>query len=135
MFLCYVVLLCYVVFFSERYGRTLYETMQYNLVPFQEINRNLSQLRSINLTAIINLFGNVLLFIPFGAMIFIWSKKLATFINTFLLSVLLSLIIETAQLISKIGVFDIDDIILNTIGGMIGWLVYKIVYGIYKRRK
>ncbi|MCR4717673.1 MAG: VanZ family protein [Lachnospiraceae bacterium] len=134
LFIVYVVLLSYVVFFSERYGRVAYDTMQYNLVPFQEINRYLSQIKTITFTAVLNLIGNVIIFIPFGAMLFIWNKKVATFFGTIILSFLLSLTIETAQLVSKLGVFDVDDIILNTLGGFIGFIIYKIVYGIYKRR-
>ena len=39
----------------------------------------------------------------------------------------LSLLVETVQLIAKVGCFDVDDIFLNTIGGMLGYLVYALV--------
>jgi glycopeptide antibiotics resistance protein len=92
----------------------------------------LSQFREITFLAIINVIGNTLIFVPFGALLFIFSKKLAKFHNTVLLSLLLSLAIETTQYFTRVGVFDVDDIMLNTLGGIIGWIIYKIVYGIYK---
>ena len=132
MFIVYVFVLSYLVFFSERYGRIRYSTPQCNLVPFQEINRYLSQFREITFVAVINVIGNTLIFVPFGALLFIFSKKLATCYSTILLSLLLSLVIETTQYFTMVGVFDVDDIILNTLGGFIGWIAYKIAYGIYK---
>ena len=132
VFIVYVFLLSYLVFFSERYGRIRYDSPQSNLVPFQEIHRYLSQFREITFLAIINVIGNTLIFVPFGALLFIFSKKLAKFHNTVLLSLLLSLAIETTQYFTRVGVFDVDDIMLNTLGGIIGWIIYKIVYGIYK---
>ena len=131
VFIVYVFVLSYLVFFSERYGRIRYDSPQYNLVPFQEIHRYLSQFRDITFLAVINVIGNTLIFVPFGALLFIFSKKLAKFHNTVILSLLLSLIIETTQYFTRVGVFDVDDIILNTLGGVIGWIIYKIVYGIY----
>ena len=132
VFIVYVFLLSYLVFFSERYGRIRYDSPQSNLVPFQEIHRYLSQFREITFLAIINVIGNTLIFVPFGALLFIFSKKLAKFHNTVFLSLLLSLAIETTQYFTRVGVFDVDDIMLNTLGGIIGWIIYKIVYGIYK---
>ncbi|MBQ4231821.1 MAG: VanZ family protein [Lachnospiraceae bacterium] len=132
VFIVYVFVLSYLVFFSERYGRIRYDSPQSNLVPFQEIHRYLSQFREITFLAIINVIGNTLIFVPFGALLFIFSKKLAKFHNTVLLSLLLSLAIETTQYFTRVGVFDVDDIMLNTLGGIIGWIIYKIVYGIYK---
>lgn len=35
---------------------------------------------------------------------------------------LFSLCIETLQLITKVGVFDVDDLMMNTVGGLIGWI-------------
>ena len=133
IFIVYVFVLSYLVLFSERYGRTKYDTPQCNLVPFQEIRRYLSQFREITFVAVINVIGNILIFVPFGALLFIFSKKLARFFSTLMLSLLLSLVIETTQYVTRVGVFDVDDITLNTLGGVTGWIIYKIVYGKYKR--
>lgn len=79
-----------------------------------------------------NLIGNVLLFVPFGYMmpsLFQKSKKLIVFLMQLLLLVLG---LELIQLYTNFGVFDVDDILLNCIGGLIGFFFYKIVGRIKK---
>ena len=75
---------------------------------------------------LINLLGNVLLFIPIGYLLpKIWKKQQRFFV--FLLSVLLLIIIiELTQLFTLLGSFDIDDIILNLTGMIIGYLIWRI---------
>ena len=43
--------------------------------------------------------------------------------------------VQTIQLVFKVGSFDVDDLFLNTIGGILGFLLYKIVQKIRIRRK
>lgn len=79
-----------------------------------------------------NLIGNVLLFVPFGYMmpsLFQKSKKLIVFLMQLLLLVL---VLELIQLYTNFGVFDVDDILLNCIGGSLGFIFYKIVRKIKK---
>lgn len=94
-----------------------------NLTPFKQINnyrRNIS-----NLFAIKNIFGNIIAFLPFGFFIpAIYNKN---FISTLLISLMSILTIETLQFITMLGYFDIDDIILNTTGCLIGYFIYKII--------
>ena len=81
---------------------------------------------------------NCMLFIPYG---FIWS--LFSFVNSRrmliqvtlvpLISFVTSLIIETAQLLTGRGYYEIQDLVFNTLGGIIGWIVFYVVYGIGKR--
>lgn len=81
---------------------------------------------------------NCMLFIPYG---FIWS--LFSFVNSrrmliqvtlvTLISFVTSLIIETAQLLTGRGYYEIQDLVFNTLGGIIGWTVFYVVYGIGKR--
>lgn len=75
-----------------------------------------------------NIIGNILLFVPFG---FFTSYLLKLNKKSFImfLTLLVSLVIETIQL--KIGrAFDIDDILLNFIGGFVGYLVYRLFDGL-----
>ncbi len=75
-----------------------------------------------------NVVGNMIMFIPFGffTSYFLKLKKLY---SVFILTLLTSITIETTQLL--IGrVFDIDDIFLNIIGGLIGYFIFKIIYKI-----
>ena len=66
--------------------------------------------------------GNIAAFIPFGAYLGYREKKI---IPTVIFGFLLSLFIETMQYIWSVGVSEIDDLILNTLGALIGVLVVK----------
>ena len=57
----------------------------------------------------------------------IHGYKKRKFWFTALASFELSLSVECIQLVTKTGCFDVDDIFLNTIGGMLGYLVYALV--------
>lgn len=78
----------------------------------------------------INIFGNVIAFMPFGYFvpIIVKNKKIGIIRTTFL-SMIFSLEVETVQLIFRLGCFDVDDILLNTLGGMFGFILYYLVYG------
>ena len=51
-----------------------------------------------------------------------------------LLAALFSLAVETVQLFSKVGAFDVDDILLNAIGGFVGWLCYFILWNPFTKK-
>ncbi len=92
-----------------------------NFIPFKEILRYEFGARLF----VKNIIGNVILFIPYGffATLYVDIKKGK---NAFLLVLLASIAIEFTQL--GIGrVFDVDDIILNVLGGMIGFYIYRIL--------
>ena len=117
-FLIYIVALIYFVFFAEMLGRAdVPVNYRYNLVPFKEIKRFIIYYRQIGINAVIlNLAGNVVAFMPFS----------------------LSLSIELIQLISKVGSCDVDDLILNTLGGLLGYwcfCIYKNMNRAYKKSK
>ena len=89
-----------------------------NLVPFSEIMRYEVGTKMFNY----NVIGNIVLFLPFGYLIGVYvnPKKIWPVLVTTMLT---SGVIEFVQL--KIGrSFDIDDIILNVVGGLIGYLLY-----------
>lgn len=73
-----------------------------------------------------NVIGNILLFLPYGFFVsYYFEVKKKRII--FFLSCFLSLSIEFIQL--QIGrVFDVDDILLNVIGSMLGYLIYSFCY-------
>lgn len=74
-----------------------------------------------------NLIGNILIFIPLGCMLPLLGK---VFKNIFLClgtGLLLVLAIELFQLLTAFGCFDVDDILLNGLGILIGYLIFKIV--------
>lgn len=128
LFIVYLIVLVYFLFFSERYGRnSALEEYRYNLVPFTEIKRFIRYRKTLGFESfMVNMVGNVLAFSPFGFVLPIISPSSRKFLNIFLLSLELTLTIELLQLLLKVGIFDVDDIILNTLGGVIGYLGFFI---------
>lgn len=119
-FLLYFVSLFYIVTAQDI---NLYSGNNYT--PFREINRY----KIMTYPYLKNVVGNIVLFIPYGYLICKYLKTKNILIN-FLMVVLASLSIEITQL--SIGrVFDIDDIILNVVGGLIGYFLYVIFQNIF----
>ena len=83
----------------------------------------------------LNLAGNVIGFVPFGFFLSVVSRRGRIWRNAVLMGFGFSLCIETTQLIFKIGSFDVDDILLNTTGSILGYLAYRKVQKIRVRRK
>ncbi|MGF7047916.1 glycopeptide antibiotics resistance protein [Paenibacillus sp. DS2015] len=109
---------------------------QGNYIPFREISRGIENMSIYEPFSQMNLTGNIIAFIPFGIFIpMIFSKKGASFIAVFILSLLLSLCFEVTQLVLYIGTFDVDDLILNTFGGMVGYVFFRVFIGSDKRRR
>lgn len=126
-FYIYVIVIFYFVLFSERYGRLSHKTYQYNLELFAEIKRFIIHYKYFTFEELVtNLFGNIFAFSPFGYLLpFIRKKKTGIF-SVLFCTFCFSLTIETMQLVFKLGVFDVDDLLLNTVGGMIGYGMYYV---------
>lgn len=74
-----------------------------------------------------NLAGNVVVFIPFGVLLpHIW-KKFRNFADILLAGFVFSLGIEMFQLLSAFGAFDVDDILLNCVGVVAGYVIYMLL--------
>lgn len=125
----YLIFLAYFLFFAESTGRTFEgRTYHYNLVLFKEIRRFIVYRETLGTTAVVlNLFGNVAAFIPFGMILPIMGRRFRSFFFMTFLSLEFSLVIETIQLVCKVGSFDVDDLLLNTIGGMLGYLGFAVL--------
>lgn len=126
LFVLYIIFLVYFLIISDWYGRDQsMEGYRYNLVPFQEINRFWHYREMLGWRGMANLLGNILLFIPFGFFLPMASKYKSFFLTAFF-SFGFSLLVESFQLISKVGIFDVDDLLLNALGGILGYLIYMI---------
>ena len=134
LFLLYVVFLIYSLFLAEWYGRTgISEEYRYNLELFREIKRFIIYREQLGAFAVFaNLAGNILIFVPYGFFISVASRERG-FFKTLFFSMGLSLCVEIIQLFTRVGSFDVDDILLNTIGGVLGYIIFLICNGI--RRK
>ena len=129
LFLMYRCLLAYFMFFSESFGRTDTDRgYAYNLVPLKEITRYFRYYRTLGMPLfLINIVGNMVAFMPFGFFLPIISRRSRKWYNTVSFGLIFSLILETLQLIFKVGSFDVDDMLLNTVGAGLGFLVYRTV--------
>ncbi len=130
LFVLYMILALYVMFFSETLDRTMVSNeYRYNLTFLKEISRFWEMRNNYGWhVTIVNLLGNVVCFMPFGFLLPTISKNkiLKNIASVTLLTMVFSMCIETAQLITKVGAFDVDDILLNTIGGFLGYILMKL---------
>ena len=113
----------YLIMLYELVTRVDYNTLGggINIIPFAEILRY----KISSHLFLLNVIGNILLFVPFGFIISSYVKPNKFYLPV-LISFLVSITIEFVQL--NIGrSFDVDDIILNTMGATFGYLIYKII--------
>lgn len=98
-----------------------------NLIPF---NWLFERWEMGVLKMIAQVIGNILMFIPLGLLLPVVFKSLSSFKKIFQVTFYFSLFIEFIQyFIGRSS--DIDDLILNTLGGMLGYAVYCIVYKLF----
>lgn len=95
----------------------------YNLTPFVSIKQQIDNISDS--WARLNLIGNIIPFMPFGAFLPFVYPKINSFIKVFLIGFLFVLSIETFQLVTNLGVFDVDDIILNMVGICLGYFISR----------
>ena len=107
------------------FGREQHEANIVRLLPFVStilFVQNTTSWESI----IINLLGNIIMFIPFGflgwlnAKYFSFKKLIVDFLSALI-------IVEALQYLTRLGVFDIDDLALNFIGVWIGFRMRKFI--------
>lgn len=98
---------------------------QINIIPFLSIN---SAFRNFQLSYfVINIVGNILMFVPFGFFLPLLWKKWQSWKKILLFGLLLPVLIETFQLFLYRFV-DVDDVILNFIGINIGYFLFRWLY-------
>ncbi len=133
---CIMVLAKYILF--KNYGWNYHEYLQKhisfnnykkglqaaNLEPFKTIK--LMQSRNVAIAyRVENVGGNIVGFLPLGVlfpMLFTGMRKVW---KTVMFIFFISLAFELVQLFTSLGVFDVDDLILNTAGGVLGYVLYK----------
>jgi glycopeptide antibiotics resistance protein len=71
--------------------------------------------------------GNLVMLLPLGIYVPLLFPKLSGFFRVFIICLLVSISIELMQLITNVRSTDIDDVILNTSGAIVGYGVYKIL--------
>jgi len=111
-------------------GREIFRSIE--LVPFNQIAGYLSGSLPVSSTVLVyNVFGNIVLFVPAGVYAALFGRSKGLVVNM-LYIFLISLSIELIQLVFGLGVCDIDDILLNCLGGLTGILLYRLLQKLYK---
>ncbi len=105
------------------FGRSQYDINIVRLIPMFSTVGFVKQ-TILWKTIIINIFGNILIFVPFGFLGIVFPKlnQFWILILDFLFAII---IVESLQYFTRLGVFDIDDVILNTVGVAIGFWIYR----------
>ena len=135
LFIAYGALMLWLLFDRPGYteGIPYWEqvTQQLNLVPFRTLRLFAglldSGVRSHIYMAVINLGGNVIMFIPLGFLLPRVFAKLNRFWKVLLITTLIITAVEIIQLLTLVGSCDIDDLILNVIGAAMGYGLHKLI--------
>ena len=129
LFILYVLLLIYFLFFSEEYGRAadVERAYRYNLIPFLEIRRFWTYREQLGAFAVFaNIAGNIIGFMPLGFILPVIIPRIRSCFFITLSGFLFSLFVEIIQLLTKVGCFDVDDLILNTVGTFLGCILFLL---------
>ncbi|OLS37606.1 VanZ family protein [Alkalihalophilus pseudofirmus] len=135
VFFLYLGALFYVTLLAWNYGASLGSAApggrNYNLIPFRSIYR-IAVFSPDIMDPIRILIGNIVMFVPFGFFLYALFSKLRSIGLVALLGFCTSSMIEVSQFLFTHRVANIDDLILNTAGALIGAV---IAWTIIKARK
>lgn len=118
----YTIVLLYMMFYAS--GREPSEIAYFQHKPFITIQNFFENNNIDNQDFIINIFGNIFLFSPFG-WLGLCIKKFNRFLPITLFFLVAISLIESLQYFSGRGVADIDDVFLNTFGMLLGFVLFK----------
>lgn len=127
----YLIALVWILFFihTPSFARSSlrFQDVSSQLIPFRSIVRYFGASSSDNYVYLLfsNIIGNILLFVPWG----ILSAQIFPLLNSNMkvaaIAALASTTAELLQYVFHLGVFDVDDIFLNTLGGIAGYMLLK----------
>ena len=126
-----------ILFLGTRGGRfpydSVWEYMKHSVqpIPFKTIFgyvRDVIAKRWMLGLAVKNVLGNFILFYPMGIFLPCLFKKVRTLKKTLLIAFGTILSVEIVQLVFRLGIFDVDDLILNIAGWILGYLTLSIPF-------
>lgn len=120
----------FAVYSSLVFSRATYPTYNYSLIPFYSYYQTIKGIEKLTMEII----GNIIMLMPVGILLPFNLKK-NKFKTTLIIGFLITFSIEFMQLIFKRGLFETDDLIDNTLGVVLGYLIYKIICTIIKKHK
>lgn len=136
-----ILLLLFAMYFVVLFQITIFRDSNFgvrivNIIPFVTIVEYFQFVLSGNrITGILNIAGNLIIFLPLGYMTAVLFPKMRKLTRIFVLASAFSLVIEIFQYVFMCGRADIDDVLLNTLGGVIGYWAFVIVSRLLKPEK
>ena len=133
IFIIYCFVVIYMVFLSREF-RTQYSHAYYfkhftNFVPFKTILNYIAMYKNgYQALSIYNLLGNFVLFLPMGALLPCVFRGLNRFGRVVPCILVMVITIEVLQFVLRVGIIDVDDVIFNLIGAMLGYGIIKIPF-------
>lgn len=124
VFILYLLALSFFLFFLPGRQNTY---LQYNLIPFYNIRRffhyTFVEQELSFFFWFSNIIGNLLLLLPLGLLLPMLLRRRIRVWRMLMVAILSSLLIEVLQILTSSGEFDVDDILLNVPGVMIGYVL------------
>ena len=130
LFILYIIFLLSTTIYTKLISGTIYSKLQIeaNIIPFSSIIETITLLvtKSQGITYLFNyLILDMLLFIPLGIFLPILFSQTINIKRIILICLSISFIKELLQLLLNVGMFDIDDIILNVVGALLSYIIFK----------
>lgn len=132
LFIAYCLCMLQLLFHRRGYDPSMpyAQQLKYNLIPFETIVLFLRALDhsspATRRHAVINLLGNVVMFLPLGFLPAAIWEKLRKVWKILLLTILIIFLVELTQMLTLVGSFDTDDLILNILGSLLGYWLFRL---------
>lgn len=128
LFIGYIVFVCELTII----GRGSSHFLEMNLQPFSGY---IDAWKKYSLRDLQNCIFNILMFVPLGIFLPLLFSKFKAFKRLFLVVVCATLSIETYQTLTGAGIFELDDLFNNSLGGVIGYQLYRLGASIVHHKK
>jgi glycopeptide antibiotics resistance protein len=126
----YLFVMCVLLFIRHRY---IGDGYAYNIIPFKTIKSYIVYRNHLNFdTWFKNLFGNIVMFVPIGLFLPLLNRKFMRVLALTAVTIMIITAVELLQMLMRVGSFDIDDIILNTFGALLGLAFIRSLLRLYK---
>jgi glycopeptide antibiotics resistance protein len=122
----------YFILFRELTYNGWWQRMMMRIERRDHVNLDLLEIFRIYKLTDKQILGNFVMLLPLGVYLPLLYKKISGFIPVLLVSLMVSILIESLQLATSFRSVDIDDVLLNTTGAVIGFMLYKIISSLIK---
>jgi glycopeptide antibiotics resistance protein len=129
-FILYISYLAYLTLFDYSYGRG-FTHCSINIIPLKTIKQFFTSSYNWHIV-LVNIIGNIVAFVPMGFLLPIVFSKLFDLRRVLIVVLMATFSIEALQYVTRVGTADIDDIILNGLGGLLGYFMLLLLKKVIK---